>query len=131
MKPDLPAPITNAPDAVPVNEEHRGIRNYIGAATLSEVNIKLREHDFVIFYPLPDIRNGGDLQQNISLTMGYSTSNGKVYYLPIKCEHQRWYIELQDGQRQITFGTIQNLVEYYLTYGLVDKDGDEDDDDEQ
>ena len=120
MKSQFPAPIANVPDekAVPVNEANHGIRNYIGAATLSEVNIKLRDHDFVIFYPLPDIRNGGDLQQNISLTMGYSTSNGKVYYLPIKCEHQLWYIQLPDGQRHLNFRTIQNLVEYYLTYGF-------------
>ena len=117
MKSELPAPIS-APDAAAVNEAAYGIRNYIGAATLSEVKDKLRNHDFLIFYRLPEIQKDGDLPQSIGLTMGYSTANGKVYYLPIQCEHQRWTVQLPDGQLQLNFRTIQNLVEFFLTYGF-------------
>uniref|UniRef100_A0A7E4VD01 SH2 domain-containing protein n=1 Tax=Panagrellus redivivus TaxID=6233 RepID=A0A7E4VD01_PANRE len=97
----------------------RDSQRYIGPATLATVNKRLRKNDFIVFYPEPSTED--DLPVEVPLLLAYRSTHNKVYYLPIRREHRRWYVELPMARRpQHTFSNISQLIKHYLTYGFLD-----------
>uniref|UniRef100_A0AC34RLE0 Uncharacterized protein n=1 Tax=Panagrolaimus sp. JU765 TaxID=591449 RepID=A0AC34RLE0_9BILA len=113
-------PPTVAANTVASPSAFRDGRRFIGPATLAEVNERLRQQDFLIFYPIPDI-SIDELRVEVPLLMAYRSHANKIYYLPIRKERHLWYVILPFG-RHIGFTSMSQLIQHYLVYGFFDKE---------
>uniref|UniRef100_A0A914PPA2 SH2 domain-containing protein n=1 Tax=Panagrolaimus davidi TaxID=227884 RepID=A0A914PPA2_9BILA len=98
---------------------------YFGTATKETINKKLKANDFMIFTSLPDSASTSEIvaaadPSKLPLLLAYRSSNDKIYYLPIKHEKSRWWIEFPNGNEKTDFSSIQNLVNHYYTYQYMD-----------
>uniref|UniRef100_A0AC35EWC9 SH2 domain-containing protein n=1 Tax=Panagrolaimus sp. PS1159 TaxID=55785 RepID=A0AC35EWC9_9BILA len=116
-------PKTERPTMITETELNK--TKYFGPSTKETINKKLKANDFMIFSSLRDSASTSEIAatadpSKLPLLLAYRSSNDKIYYLPIKHEKSRWWIEFPNGNEKTDFSSIQNLVNHYYTYQYMD-----------